>query len=414
MLGRSMPFCFRKMIFVAVLACAATAQAQSFTPYKIPLYIFNSSTSGGTEYKVGIRVKVDSVTNGTETPWRMYEFDTGGTGFFAFPFSGTGNTAGDYAINYASGNSFLGNASNTTVTFEDMAGHPAYQITTNIGLITSASGSSASLNDWYHKLPHSPPLETHFYGDFGMALSGTQATVNPSSNPTLYAVIPQLSGTANTGFIIHLGHRPDPDGPTGEYGELSRGWIQVGLDANEQDPLAWENTVSMVNPSGTTFPNSNQPVYTEILSNGTLHLEGVDPQPTGIVYDTGAPNTEVHPVGSTSPELAQEIADAVDTHGNSLLLVGNPKMDGHGSTILDYVIDSKPGKDKVGISDQNVIESPGLYVNTGITAFFDKEVAFNLEGGFIGFKQIPEPSALGLFGISALALGWMARRRQKS
>ncbi len=48
----------------------------------------------------------------------MYEFDTGGTGFLAFPYSATENSPGVYTNTYSSGNVLSANLSNTTVTFE--------------------------------------------------------------------------------------------------------------------------------------------------------------------------------------------------------------------------------------------------------------------------------------------------------
>lgn len=404
-----------RVLFAALWVGTAAIQAQGFTPYKIPLYIFNLKPDGPAEYKVGIRLRIDAVDDGSETLWRMYEFDTGGTGFFAFPYQASSNATGDYQLHYASGNFLGGNLANTRITFENMAGEEGNAVTTNIALITEASNSKHpddALNHWTERLPDHPPLEKYFYGDFGMGLAGTKATVDPGGNPTLYAVIPQLSGPENTGFIIHLGHRPHEDAPVGEYGEVGRGWIQVGLDPDQQNAESWESVVKMVTPTGDTFPHSGQPVYDEILSNGTLELTGVGPLAAGIVYDTGAPNTEIHPVGTTSPEVAEEIQNALNGDDTRLTLMGDPEITGHDSTILDYIVGTGSGKNKAGISDQDVIGSPGLYVNTGITAFFDKEVAFNLEDGFVGFKQVPEPSTWGLFGLSALGFFWVLRRRK--
>jgi hypothetical protein len=47
------------------------------------------------------------------------------------------------------------------------------------------------------------------------------------------------------------------------------------------------------------------------------------------------------------------------------------------------------GLDKTEVSSKNVINSPGLYVNTGISAFFGNDVVFNLEDGFVGFEKFP-------------------------
>lgn len=113
-------------IFAVIMTSGISAEAQDFIPYRIPLYIFNIGKADP-EYKVGIKLKIDAVSDGESSPWRMYEFDTGGTGFFAFPYSATENSVGDYSINYASGNLLTGNAQNTTITFESMHEAPRNQ-----------------------------------------------------------------------------------------------------------------------------------------------------------------------------------------------------------------------------------------------------------------------------------------------
>jgi hypothetical protein len=167
----------------------------------------------------------------------------------------------------------------------------------------------------------------------------------------------------------------------------------------------------MTAPSGDTYPNSGQPVYSEILSNGTMTLTGLDPLPVGIVYDSGAPQTEIHPVGSDTG-LEPEIQDALDGPNPQFTLTGDPASGAAGSEILDYTVGSESGVDIAKISTQNAINSPGLYVNTGITAFFGREVVFDLEDGFVGFQQaVPEPSTYMLVGLGGAVLILAARRR---
>lgn len=408
-------------IFAVIMTSGISAEAQDFIPYRIPLYIFNIGKADP-EYKVGIKLKIDAVSDGESSPWRMYEFDTGGTGFFAFPYSATENSVGDYSINYASGNLLTGNAQNTTITFESMHEAPQSTVTTHIGVITSASSPKPenSLNDWIFDLPEKPPLETYFYGDFGMGLGSLQPTEPSPTSPPLYAIIPQLAGPQNTGFIIHLGDVPDPDAPPGADGQIAMGWIQVGLTAHEAQASSWDSAVSMIpGTSGELFPHSNQPVYQEMLSNGTLNMTGVGPVSVGIVYDTGAPNTEIHPVGDTDPAVAADIQAALDAAASDpgtihLGLDGEPKLTDGIGTILSYQIGTVSGENVAGISTQNVINSPGLYVNTGITAFFGHDVVFNIGDGFVGFNVVPEPATNALFGTSIVLFGWwMFRRRSR-
>lgn len=367
------------------------AKAAEIT-YRIPLYIFNTGTSSAKqEFKVGIRLKVASISKGLKTPWRMYEFDTGGTGFLAFPYSTTQteNIAGAYKVEYGSGNMLTGNRSDTRIFFESNSAALQPSVRSNIVLITGASGTSShgtSLDNWQKDLPDTPPLETYFYGDFGMSL----ATLQPKATGTdkaLHAIIPQLPAAGSGGFIIHLGDRPANDAPKGKYGEVARGWIQVGLTAKQRKTATWDATVSMQGKTDKRYPHSRLPIYSLILSSGTLHLTGMQSQPTSIVYDTGAPNVEIHPVGSAA-DLEAEIADILaSSNPVTLKLDGEPKSPPQSSTILDFQLGDSAAKDKAKESTQNVVNSPGLFVNTGITAFFGSDVVFNLDDGFVGFRS---------------------------
>jgi hypothetical protein len=394
-----MKFSLSKVFLAGCLTLGAAfpAKAAELT-YRIPLYIFNTGTSPTKqEFKVGIRLKVGSVANGWKNPWRMYEFDTGGTGFLAFPYSTTQteNIEGAYTVNYASGNMLTGNRSDTRVTFESNspALHPS--VRTNIVLITGATGTSSSgvsLENWRKELPDTPPLETYFYGDFGMSLSTLQPNV-AGSDKDLLAIIPQLAVAGSGGFIIHLGDRPANDAPKGKYGEVARGWIQVGLTRKQRRTTTWDSTVAMEGKSGGIYPHSRLPVYTEILSSGTLHLTDFGSEATGIVYDTGAPDVEIHTVG-TAADLQTEITDILKSADPvTLKLEGLPKNPPQSSLILDFQVGDSSGKDKAGVSTENVVNSPGLYVNSGITAFFGNDVIFNLEDGFVGFRSTSSSSS---------------------
>lgn len=377
---------------VALLVLIVGPDARAQVPFKIPLYIFNTGTSSThKEYKVGIRLKVGAVKDRFQTPWRMYEFDTGGSGFLAFPFKASGtNVDGAYTVNYGSGNRLSGNDSETTVTFEGLGAALNRSVRTNLVLITSATSDKDPdpFKDWQSKLPGTPPLETYFYGDFGMSMDMLEPMDSSSGKPNLFAIIPQLAGKRSAGFIIHLGERPADDATPGKYGEVGRGWIQVGLTAKQKQASSWDSAVAMVAPSGEVFPKSGLPVYEEILSTGTMSLTGLEPKACGIVYDTGAPDTEIHPVGS-DVDLHDPIKNALESSDPiTLKLVGTPENPSQDSTILDFVVGDSSGKDEAKISTKNVIDSTGLYVNTGITAFFGNDVVYNLEAGFVGFKSV--------------------------
>jgi len=398
------------------------AQAQEFTPFRIPLYIFDTGSDDKPQYKVGIYLQVGSVTDGSQTPWRMYEFDTGGTGFLAFPYSATENTPGDYTNTYSSGNVLISNLSNTTVTFEVTDGGAPVSLQADIGLISSASNPShpdKSINNWTERLPNEAPIEKYFYGDFGMGL-GSNAPAPGTTNPvSLFALLPQFGNTSNAGFVIHLGDAPSPDAGKGLIGQ---GWVQVGLDPNQQDASHWESTAQMVPPSGQTFPNSGQKAYAEILSIGTAMVStspGDDAPLTfsdsGIIYDSGTPNIEIHTVGQDAGDAAEVSAALAEAlaNGGSFSLTGQPYAGSGDSTILDVPVGTVPGVNEIDLSTQNPANSPGLYVNTGIAVYFGRDVVYNLQDGFVGFNTVPEPGCIALFG-AGIAIGALHLLRRNS
>lgn len=418
------------VLFLVSIALA-DVKADTFEPYRIPLYIFNIGSLAAPEYKVGINVNVGAVTNDGAAVWRMYEFDTGGTGFLGFPYQApVGATlpgdAGEYQLTYASKNNLQGNRTTTTITFEGLTSQGvAPSVTANMAIITSAtSPNDSALAQWINVLPNAPPLEEYFYGDFGMSL-GT--LVNTSGSNPLYAIIPQLGTSANTGFIIHLGNVPDPNAPVGSHGEIGSGYIQVGLTPVQQLPTAWERTAQMVAPTS-VFPGTGAPAYTEILSQGQLILDPVVNSGTwqsGIVYDTGAPNTAVHPVNMPTNE-SSTITRAIDNAPavvTPLTLRGTGLL-GTDGTVLQYDVGTEIAVNDATISLANVINSPGLYVNTGITAFFGNDVVFSLTApgdpagpGFVGFNSIsvPEidPAGMGsVLAAIAASFGLLERRRK--
>ncbi|PTX95416.1 hypothetical protein DB345_14175 [Spartobacteria bacterium LR76] len=398
------------------------AQAQEFTPFRIPLYIYNVGSDDKPQYKVGIYLKVDSVNDGSQAPWRMYEFDTGGTGFLAFPYSATENSPGIYTNTYSSGNVLSANLSNTTVTFEVTDGGANVSLQADIGLISSASNPThpnKSINNWTELLPNEAPIEKYFYGDFGMGLDSNAPAPGTTNPVSLFALLPQFGNTSNTGFVVHLGDVPSPNAGKGQVGT---GWVQVGLGPNQQDASHWESTAQMVPPSGQTFPNSGQKAYTEILSTGTSTISTSPGDATpltftdvGIIYDSGSPNIEIHPVGENAGDEAEVTATLAEAlaNGGVFTLTGQPYAGSGDSTILDVPVGTVAGVNEVGVSTQNPASSPGLYVNTGINAFFGKDVVYNLQDGFVGFNTVPEPGCIALFGVG-VALGALHLLRRSS
>ena len=146
----------------------------------------------------------------------MYEFDTGGQGFWsAYNTSWFKDpvTSGDTAANnsYSSGITYAAQVVAEPITLQGTVSGPTGPTTT---LLTVNSGNVAAIenaekptqpdpftnqqfqNDISNTPTPIPPIYNTFFGDFGMALG--------SSIYNLYGILPQLVGYSN-GFIVNLG-----------------------------------------------------------------------------------------------------------------------------------------------------------------------------------------------------------------
>lgn len=408
---------------IAALWSFTATQTQADEPLtlSIPIYLINDKAgTGNVEYKIGIMLKLgdDEENNG----YRMYEFDTGGTGFWAAHSINTNaniwsNSAvgtGPISITYASGNVLSGTAVTTRVTFEqgvtDTNSSYTAHVDTTVARISSGTNpgkpTDNAINKWTSTVDQgNAPIENYFYGDFGMGLG--------SGPDGLLAIVPQLLGTQNTGFIISIGTLPDAVAVAASSDPIVQtGTLQIGLTSAQLQRSAWAQTINMQGGTNSPqYPNSGQNTYQEVLSSGTLTISGTsgtNSYTTGIVYDTGAPSVVIHT--GTSATLTDEIN--IQLTGTTGMILTGTTPD---SLILDInPIGTTPGLNVVSGTTTDAIGYPQLYVNTGITAFFGRDVVYNLSDGYVGFNPIPEPGTSALLGATALALaGWYIRRRKR-
>ena len=348
---------------------SGTGIAQSI---EIPLYL----VPYGSGFKVGIEISFDGGST-----YRMYEFDTGASGFFSSydasawssysPVSESPTT-----ISYDSGNNYMADVVSTNVTFQTTSGTLTAD-RVNVGLITTASttGNPQYWNQGVTGTAASPPLDNAFYGDFGMGLG--------SKNDSIEAVLAQLTGGLSNGFIITLGTAPAVG--TGQIGELTVGLTTAEIQSySTLIPMQGQNTLD-------TFPNSNQPTYTQDLGSGTMEVSSGGSsysEPSGFVYDTGAPEMEIH-TGTviTSAGLSPFLTSKGEalTSGSTIALSvpGATAADGgwgYGHTVNP----DEPGT-SVAVGSNG---TDGGDVNTGIGAFFGESVMFDLADGVMGFEAI--------------------------
>lgn len=357
----------------------APTQTAAQSPVNIPLYVLNLD---GSSYKIGIELSLDGGTT-----YKMYEFDTGGTGLYA-----AYNPAwwSDYAsasstptvFYYTSGNTYTAQTVSTTVTFQTSDSNQTVATTSDIGLITSAEDlgtfTTEQWNDAVVGATGTAPLQDYFYGDFGVGLG---AASNGIDN-----LLAQLGGGLSNGFVVTVG--TNPGDTSGQLGNL-----QVGLTASD---IASYNTLIAMQGINTvdTFANSGETSYQELLAQGEMvisaYLAGdllvqsggtLYSTSTNYVFDTGAPSTEVHN-GTT---LTSAAGPALATSGSVLVLSADGVRSG-GTVASGWTLTETTHP--TAVSPENGIGDTVGYVNTGLDAFWGVSVMFDLADGIIGFKTI--------------------------
>jgi len=384
------------------------------SPVQIPLYKF--SLPGG-EFKIGIKAAFDNKT------FLMYEFDTGGSGFWA---AGNDNwwPASTYkpspdsspqTINYSSGIQYVGEPVVTEVYFEN-----GLSVSTTVSRITEATkGADSTFNSgWANALtetsPENPPLWNNFFGDFGMSLA--PFTDKTTGTEWFFGVLPQLlppppaegsTPAMLNGYIINL--------------NAASPYIQIGLAPADIDNFTLYAMQAPPSPGTQPFPYSDIPSYCEQLLTGYLNLSSLpDVLPEqapfskneiGIVFDTGAPSGEIHTdaanaasstisIGALDPYLGNNIVYADESvEGGKTQSGVKPNTEftltSGSNALLQFPVGSDSGTNAVSATTLNLSSSGSGYVNAGLIPFFKGPVLyyfpFDGKGGYgngqIGFPK---------------------------
>ena len=393
----------RLFVSLAVLLpLAASGQSVISNTILVPLHYKPVNNSS----KLGIYASL-----GGGTP-KIFEFDTGGWGFYAAyasedhsksPWWGTNVTPTDKHITelYDSGIEYQGLAVTTTVSLyaDHHSSTPLVTTaeTTRVGQMTNIINTNGATY-WTPRgeaTNGTPPIDQQFYGDFGMGLSyASNGIVN---------VVMQLAFTngITPGFRVRaFGTNP---------------YLQIGLtaaDTNSASAFYFGMNTNTNAPHGEVFPVSGQGFYSEQVFNANMTISNATTNFTanlGITTDTGA-STTIHNanVGGIPGELL--ITNAKDKihivpgadFGLSELTLGGTE-----TNFFQFVT----ATDQVTIQDGKLGNSNTFYLNSGIELFQQYDVIYNLQDGQIGFEPIPEPSTWALLGLSAAALALLKRRR---
>lgn len=372
----------------------------------------------GDYYKYGIYATLGGSTNAPG----LFEFDTGGSGFYAVAggtntsYWGTNYTPSGqtFTNSYDSGNVYTGNSVTTTVSIfsarEDGNAHDTAAIVTAPNILV---GQTTSITNIYGKNDNWPsdsaPVDQAFYGDFGLALKSSDNQIM-----NLFAQLDYGPGVI-PGFVVKLG----------AYGS-SDPKVQVGLAEDEHSKYSIK--IQMAGKDTTnTFPNSELPTYSEqiitaqmTLTNGGLVYSGT----IGVTLDTGA-TPKLHDVENDTTTLPSFFVTNYTTNQHTGEVSTNISVM-NGTELSLFATETN------GVTTLNIFEmginatnsvmvqlSNNFYINMGATLFYQYDVMYDLKDGVLGLRAVPEASqavlmAAGVLTVIGGSLARTALRRNKS
>ena len=378
-------------------------------PYIIPLELVNiSPKEQAPVYKLGIYIGL-----GGGTP-KLYEFDTGGKGFWAAysakdcdcQWWGRANVKqkGTLKTVYSSGNVYKANLVSTTVTFFSPGanGEPPSPVVSS-GSVEMAqitqfynTNNSNAAKDWNKALKDGePPLFGNFYGDFGASLQ----PIASSKGTNIYSILPQIKMPAglDVGFVVHVGAI---DGNTKPY-------LQIGIDPTNQPKDITQlkmNTYS--NPSTNEqvyFPVTNVNAYSEQVANATFEIRDKKLRlnqtfiNTGWTIDTGAPISTIwqakYPNGpgvNVKSGFFKTTRNKTEFRNNvDLKITANSAIAGQPGFKAEALTGTPFPKIPLFASRHSSKGPSGWnYVNTGFWTFTQYDISFNLSKGYVGFTSV--------------------------
>jgi len=324
----------------------------------VPLVNKPEEQEGG--YKIGIVASLTNPVDQAQTTGNvMFEFDTGGQGFWADPYgqlpAPTGNDT--ISITYDSGIEYIAVPTPLTVAFPEASATLGATVT--VGLIKTI------VNRQF-------PIFGKFYGDFGAALQGFRN--DGTGDPVLLTVLAQLPAPYNSGFIVDLGTFP---GTIPEAASPPR--LIVGLT----DALRglFPNQIAMTPAQPYACDPAAAPIatYQEVLITADVTCgTKTGANDVGVVFDTGAPTTVLHPGTNLSADNQPETGEPF-----ALMPTDDPSL-----AIISVTAGNVSGADLINCAQKpSPIDYPAGYVNTGLIPFFNYPIMFDLANGKIGFPQ---------------------------
>lgn len=344
---------------VALCWCAPGCAADAPESVSVPLHVLQVE---GEERKIGIEVSLGG------GPPRLYELDTGGSGFYAAYDAASWPTyeplpGGEIVEQYGSGVEFHAQRVATTVAIPSDHGDVTADV--HVARITEAFGGPLGPRDastWQRDVDAGiGPLYGHFFGNFGGDLR---------SRNGLASVLPQLPGNLSSGFVVELGCER-PSGPR----------LVIGL--TDAIRARFTSRVAMQPGDGTTFPHSGLPTYAQHLLHVDFRLARGDAVQTfraGALLDTGGPTTHIYQGDRLRLDGALLDEDGHLVRPGIEVEIRAAGVDGGAGLDLDFRAGEVPGRDRVEVADDG-----GDDVNLGLIPFFRSDVMFDVQNGVVGF-----------------------------
>lgn len=410
------------LAFTAILGSGALS-LYSQTPYQIPIY--HSGT--------GLRIYA-KLGDGANSQMVPYLLDSGSPHVFAThgvwwdgagapPVPTPDTPEGSQFFRFAADVKYYFNTTATKVTLGQQNGAEIASTTghANVGYITNidAGGTTKSpyesYQEWaatyggnpYTSTSQAPLTSDQTFGNFGVGLYGTS---------TLGTIAAQIDTPGLTkGFIIN----------TNGAG-ATQGVLTIGLDSTELQRFTTTPgaIVLPMQALGTLLPGGAPAYAATQVTSSVVHLDDNGTEydaavPT--IFDTGGGNEVVFYQDQTGPDAVPgSFLQNGGTHGYVKAGVHFQLTGANPSNIqtefMGFIVqNSVPAENYLDVDGNLTVGITGVRINTGIQAFYEYEVMFNLEEGYLALLPIPvpEPGSLGLLGLGLVVAAVYDRRKNR-
>ena len=395
---------------------AARAFTELTTPLRLPLtwIPIHWPGPGPAPRKLGLYAAL----GGSRQP-RLFEFDTGGAGFYP-TYAGTGvaptspwwgdpgtDTGYRFDQRYDDGAiSYRGAVVRTSVSLFAAANAEVPLFTAHDVLV----GRTETINDHPLDPPfQKPPLEGAFWGDFGLALKpGKKGEADHGSaaeddRPRLDSFIAQMRycNGVRPGYRVHA--------------SSSQPWVQFGLGSADRPADGFTIALNPPEGPGPTHSPADVPYGNDLVISGLLQVRdgatALVQDGTGMILDTGAYAT-IH----TDGRFPEALIDRGAVIGGAEVTVAAASLQGGGGLgpmvpFLQFTAGSTLNDDLVWVK-----KTGSDYLNTGLLPFFHYDVMVDLEDGTLRLLGAPSPPPVPapvplLAPVATLALARRLRRR---